>query len=126
MLSEIVENESASPVGGHYSASCTANGFVYISGQLPITHTGEVLAQETFAVQVNQVLVNLDACLEGAGVSRERLVNVRVYITDMALWPEFNRMYSEWIGRNRPSRAVAGVAELHYGSALEVEAVAAI
>lgn len=126
MFTEIVENSSISPVGGHYSPSCTANGFVYISGQLPITETGEILDKAPFEAQVTQVLVNIDACLTGAGVKRDRLVNVRVYITDMALWPEFNRIYSDWIGTYRPSRAVAGVAQLHYGAALEVEAVAAV
>lgn len=126
MLADIVENTSVAPAGGHYSPSCTVNGFVYISGQLPVTPSGEVITNQPFAAQVSQVLVNLDACLEGAGVTRERLVNVRVYITDIALWPEFNRIYSDWIGATRPSRAVAGVAQLHYGAAVEVEAVAAV
>lgn len=125
MFNDIVQNPSTSPVGGHYSPSCTVNGFVYISGQLPITAEGQVLADQPFSVQVSQVLQNLDACLSGAGVTRSRLVNVRVYITDMARWPEFNQAYSEWIGAARPSRAVAGVAQLHYGAAIEVEAVAA-
>jgi len=125
MLIDIVQNPSTSPVGGHYSPSCTVNGFVYISGQLPITEEGRVLADQSFADQVLQVLRNLDACLTGAGVTRSRLVNVRVFITDMEMWPEFNRVYSEWIGAARPSRAVAGVAQLHYGAAVEVEAVAA-
>lgn len=124
MITDIIQNPSTSPVGGHYSPSCTANGFVYISGQLPITEAGIVLSEEPFAVQVTQVLKNLDACLSGAGISRSRLVNVRVFITDMALWPEFNKIYSEWIGSARPSRAVAGVAQLHYGALVEVEAVA--
>lgn len=126
MLSEIVQNASDSPVGGHYSPSITANGFVYVSGQLPVSSNGEVLANAAFSDQVEQVFRNIDSCLAGAGVTRDRLVNVRVYITDMELWPEFNQLYSTWIGESRPSRAVAGVSELHYGAALEVEAVAVI
>ncbi|ECE6505458.1 RidA family protein, partial [Salmonella enterica subsp. salamae] len=39
-------------------------------------------------------------------------------------WPVFNKVYAEWIGEFRPSRAVAGVSELHYGAAVEVEAIA--
>ena len=70
------------------------------------------------------VLLNIDACLAGAGVSRQHLVSVRVYVTDINQWPTFNKIYGEWIGDFRPSRAVAGVAELHYGFALEVEAIA--
>ena len=56
--------------------------------------------------------------------SRQHLVSVRVYVTDINQWPTFNRIYGEWIGDSRPARAVAGVAELHYGFAVEIEAIA--
>lgn len=112
------------PPAGHYSASVTAGGFVFISGQLPITPAGEKKAGASFEEQTRVVLENIDACLTGAGVSRQHLVSVRVYVTDINLWPTFNALYTEWIGDSRPSRVVAGVAELHYGSAIEVEAIA--
>lgn len=101
-----------------------SRGFVFISGQLPITPHGEKKAGASFEEQTRQVLENVDACLKGAGVSRQHLVSVRVYVTDINQWPTFNDIYAEWIGDFRPSRVVAGVAELHYGSALEVEALA--
>lgn len=112
------------PPAGHYSASVTAGGFVFISGQLPVTRLGEKKSEASFDEQTRLVLANIDTCLEGAGVSRQHLVSVRVYVTDISLWPTFNEIYAEWIGDFRPSRVVAGVAELHYGSALEVEAIA--
>ncbi|MBJ7220369.1 MULTISPECIES: RidA family protein [unclassified Brenneria] len=126
MNTQIVINnaDNAPPPGGHYSHSCTAGGFVWISGQLPIKTTGEKQVAAPFEEQVRQVLSNLDACLVGAGVSRKELVSVRVYVTDISLWPAFNTLYADWIGDARPSRVVAGVSELHYGAAVEVEAVA--
>ncbi|HAT1612657.1 TPA: RidA family protein [Raoultella planticola] len=125
MTKEIILNSSQSfPPAGHYSPACTANGLVYISGQLPVTFHGESLADSPFDRQVRQVLENLDACLAGAGTSRSRLVQVRVYVTDIAQWPEFNRIYAEWIGDFRPARTVAGISELHHGSAVAVEAIA--
>ncbi|EMH1202842.1 RidA family protein [Serratia marcescens] len=125
MKDEVLYNASGGfPPAGHYSSSCTANGMVYISGQLPITFSGENLAGGSFALQVSQVLANLDACLDGAGVGRAQLVQVRVYLTNIDWWPTFNALYAEWIGEFRPARAVAGVSQLHYGAAVEVEAVA--
>ena len=122
---EIVLNGAESaPPAGHYSHSCSAGGFVWISGQLPVTPYGEIIAGAPFEEQVRQVLRNLDACLAGAGITRRELVSVRVFVTDIGLWPEFNNIYAEWIEDYRPSRAVAGVSELHYGAAVEVEAVA--
>ena len=126
MSADITLNSSAGsfPPAGHYSHSTTAGGFVFISGQLPVTFDGEKKADASFEDQTRLVLQNIDACLAGAGVSRQHLVSVRVYVTDMNQWPTFNKIYGEWIGDLRPSRAVAGVAELHYGFALEVEAMA--
>lgn len=126
MTHDIICNDAPDsfPPAGHYSSSCTAGGLVFISGQLPITPDGEKRADAAFEEQVKLVLQNIDACLHGAGTTRRRLVQVRVYITDMRLWPVFNQAYAEWIGDCRPARAVAGVAHLHYGAAVEVEAIA--
>jgi enamine deaminase RidA (YjgF/YER057c/UK114 family) len=85
---------------------------------------GKPLIERPFEQQAEQVLANVDACLEAAGTNRSRLLQVRVYVTDMNCWPTFNRIYADWIGECRPARAVAGVASLHYGLLLEIEAVA--
>ncbi|WP_227317344.1 RidA family protein [Cedecea davisae] len=114
---------SPAPVG-HYSHTTAAGGFVFISGQLPVTAEGEPQCDAPFKQQAALVLQNIEACLACAGVTKRHLVSVRVYITDISLWPLFNQIYAQWIGEHRPSRAVAGVAQLHYGAAIEVEAVA--
>lgn len=122
-LSCINSPELSAP-GGHYSHVCISGGMVYLSGQLPVNPQGIPLADRPFAEQVVQVLFNIDACLTASGSSRNKLVQVRIYITDMAQWPEFNRLYSQWIGGHRPARIVAGVSSLHFNSALEIEALA--
>lgn len=114
------------PPAGHYSHVVAHRGLAYISGQLPVTPEGGKLTQEPFAVQAEQVLRNVDACLAAAGSSRDRLVSVTVYVTDIRDWPTFDRLYAQWLGAHRPQRAVAGVKELHYGSAVEVHAIAAL
>lgn len=117
-------SNAISPPAGHYSHLSIGNGFVMISGQLPITSDGAHMANATFEEQTRQVLLNLDSCLQAAGISKQQLVQVRVYVTDIDQWPLFNRLYSQWLGEHRPARAVAGVAQLHYGCAVEVEAMA--
>jgi 2-iminobutanoate/2-iminopropanoate deaminase len=110
--------------GGHYSHAVTGNGFVFVSGQLPIAPDGAKLNDAPFERQAQQVLDNVAAALAGAGSAVERLVQVRVYVTDIASWPAFNTIYAQWIGASRPARAVVPVPELHYGFKIEVEAVA--
>lgn len=112
------------PPGGHYSHAVRAGGFVFISGQLPIAPDGRKLQDADFEAQTTQVLANVSAALESAGSSVDRLVQVRVYITDIELWPAFNALYATWAGDARPARAVVPVPQLHYGFKVEVEATA--
>ncbi|EFE55542.1 putative endoribonuclease L-PSP [Providencia rettgeri DSM 1131] len=109
---------------GHYSHCVTANGLVFISGQLPVDKLGNAVIDVSFQKQASLVLDNLQACLDAVNCSKAQLVQVRVYIADMENWPLFNQVYANWIGDHRPARAVAGVAELHFGAAIEIEAVA--
>jgi 2-iminobutanoate/2-iminopropanoate deaminase len=112
--------------GGHYSHAVVANGLVFVSGQLPIDASGKKLVDTAFEVQARQVLANVAGALEAAGSSVSCLVQVRVYVTDIALWPAFNAIYAEWAGASRPARAVVPVPMLHHGLLIEVEAVAMI
>lgn len=110
--------------GGHYSHVAVANGFVFVSGQLPITAQGDKLSEASFEVQAEQVLANVQAALESAGSSVAQLVQVRVYIVDVENWMSFNQIYARWAGEARPARAVVPVPQLHYGFRIEVEATA--
>lgn len=109
---------------GHYSHATRGAGLVFVSGQLPVAADGRVLHDAAFEVQARQVLDNVAAALAGAGSSVSRLLQVRVYITDIGLWPAFDALYAQWAGDARPARAVVPVPVLHYGCCLEIEAVA--
>lgn len=124
MRPQAVNPENHAPPGGHYSHGTIANGFVFVSGQLPITASGQKLTDASFAEQALQVLANVESVLAACGSGVDRLVQVRVYIDDMANWPQFDALYARWAGTSRPSRAVVPSGKLHYGLQLEVEAVA--
>ncbi|WP_019143142.1 RidA family protein [Noviherbaspirillum massiliense] len=121
-----INPEDMAPPGGHYSHAVVAGNLVFVSGQLPIRPDGVKLADASFEEQAKQVLANVAAALRSAGTSVERLVQVRVYVTDIASWPSFNAIYAAWAGASRPARAVVPVPELHYGFKIEVEAIAAL
>jgi 2-iminobutanoate/2-iminopropanoate deaminase len=126
MPAQIVQTNPATMAapGGHYSHAVSTNGFVYVSGQLPIAPDGTRLNDAPFEGQALQVLDNVAAALAGAGSAVSRLVQVRVYVTDIADWPVFDTLYAAWVGAARPARAVVPVPELHYGFKIEVEAIA--
>lgn len=112
------------PPAGHYSPTFVVGDLVFISGQLPIDRDGVPLADRPFAEQVAQVLENVRICLSSRGLTPRHLAQVRVYVSDIERWPEFDGLYARWIGDHRPARAVVPVPVLHHGVALEIEAVA--
>lgn len=120
--------------GGFYSHAVVGGGLVFISGQLPITSTGEKLNKHSFAQQAQQCLANVEAALVAAHSSKALLTQVRVYVTDIEDWPTFNQLYKQWLLTpttsatsevmiRPPSRCVVPVPVLHYGFAIEIEAV---
>lgn len=118
-------NRIAAP-GGHYSHAVIANNMIFLSGQLPITATGQKLVHATFAEQVYQTLTNISEVLETCNADVRHLVHVRVYIDDMENWGIFNSIYNAWVGEWKPARAVVPVSTLHYGLKVEVEALASL
>lgn len=112
------------PPRGHYSHAVRAAGLVFVSGELPVAADGRLLNDASFEEQARQVLANVGAALRAAGSSVDKLVQVRVYVTDVEQWPAFNAIYAAWCGDARPARVVVPVPQLHYGFQVEVEATA--
>ncbi|WP_407519506.1 RidA family protein [Methylobacterium oryzisoli] len=110
---------------GHYSQATAWRDLVFVSGQLAPRRDGTPTADQPFEVQVRQALANLLAILAEAGCGPERVLRVTVYIVGVEHWPAFNRIYAEVFGEAKPARTVVPVPELHHGSLVEVEAIAA-
>lgn len=121
-----VNPASLSIPGGHYSHASVANGFVFVSGQLPVTPAGTQLVDAPFEAQALQVLANVQAALEAAGSSIGQLVQVRVYLDGVENWPAFDAVYARWAGDAKPARAVVPTGPLHFGFKVEVEAVGVV
>lgn len=111
---------------GHYSHAARVGDLLFLSGQLPLDETGTPRTDLDLEGQARQVFANLDEVLRAAGASRDDLAQVRVYVTDVELWPRVDAVYREWLGDHRPARCVVPVPALHWGALLEVEAVAEV
>ena len=109
---------------GHYSPGYQIGNMLFISGQLPLEKGKSPDPTMSFEAQTRLVLANIRTVLQAAGGDLTDIAKVNVYITDGALWPEFNRIYAEIFGAHKPARAVVPVPSLNYGMKLEVEAVA--
>ncbi len=111
--------------GGHYSPGVIHGGLVYVSGQLPFPPGDTERRLGSVAEQAEQALRNVEGVLNAAGTSLSRVIQMTIYISDGDDWGEVNEVYSRILGDHRPARAVVPVNPLHFGAAIEIQAVAA-
>jgi 2-iminobutanoate/2-iminopropanoate deaminase len=122
----VVRTESApAPFqGAPYSQAVAANGFVFVSGQLPLRPGETELMDGGIAEQTEQVFANLSAILEEAGSGLDRLVKTTVFLQNLDDFAGMNEVYARHVGDNPPARSTVEVARLPSSVLVEIEAVA--
>jgi 2-iminobutanoate/2-iminopropanoate deaminase len=111
---------------GHYSPAVVHNGLIFVSGQLPMNHqTGEV---ETGAIekQTELALRNVEAILLEANSDLNHVLQMTIYVSGMEDWGKVNEVYKQILGEHKPARAIVPVKDLHFGTKIEIQAIAAV
>ncbi len=122
---KFVITESSRKRNAPYSPGVIHQGILYVSGQLALVpETGKV-PEGGVREHARQALANLDEVLRCAGVPKEQVLQCRIYTPDVSWWDEINMEYTAYFGDHRPARVVVPTGPLHYGSLVEIEAMAA-
>ncbi len=119
-----IETPNAPFPAGHYSQAVEYNDLIFISGQLPVNPLSNDKVLGPIGEQTLQVLKNLEAILEAAGSDLQHVLKTTIYISDISLWDEVNKVYASFFRDHKPARAVVPTKELHFGFKLELEAMA--
>ena len=96
--------------GGNYSPGIIVADTLYISGQAGEDANGKIAAD--FDAEVKQALTSIEAVLKAGGMSPADVVSVQVYLTDGALFPRMNAVYTGFFKEPRPTRTTVVVAKL--------------
>lgn len=126
MKKKQVQTDRAPKAIGPYSQGIVANGFVFVSGQIPIDPATAELNTGTIDEQTRLVLKNLGAVLEAAGSSYENVVKATVFLQDMNDFAKMNAVYGEFFPAPYPARAAVQVARLPRDVKVEIEAIALV
>lgn len=114
-MSEIVRRQA----GSRMSQSVTHNGTVWLAGQ--VSDAGPSVAEQT-----QGILDKIDGLLAEAGSSKSRLLQVTIWLADMADFAEMNAVWDAWIDpANPPARACGESALARPEIRVEIIAVAA-
>jgi 2-iminobutanoate/2-iminopropanoate deaminase len=121
---DMIETKNAPAPIGPYSQAIRANGFIFVSGQIPVCPDTGLIAEGGIEVQALQVMKNLSAILKAAGSGLDRVVKTTVFLSNLDDFSGFNGVYAECFENNKPARATVQVARLPKEALLEIEAIA--
>jgi len=123
MEKKILSTEKAPAPVGPYSQAVIAGDFIFAAGQLGIDpQSGELF--EGIEAQTRQVLTNLNAVLEEAGSSLDRVVKATIFLAHVEDFAAMNAIYAEFFPLQPPARSTVEVAQLPRGALVEIEVIA--
>jgi len=123
-MREAIATNDAPKAIGPYSQAIKANGFVFISGQIPLDPATQQLIQGDVAAQTERVLQNLSGILKAAGSSMQQVVRCGVFLKSMSDFADMNEVYSRYFNQNPPARSTVEVARLPKDVLVEIDVIA--
>ncbi len=122
-MKKVIATDKAPGAIGPYSQAIEANGILFISGQLPIEPVTGELAQGA-TEQARQSLENVKSILESAGLTMAHVVKTTVFLKDMSLFADMNKVYETYFDGQYPARSAFAVKELPKDALIEIECIA--
>ncbi len=121
-----IQPENQPQPKGHYSPGIEHNGLIYVSGQLPMTLDTREPFTGSIEEQTELALRNVEAVLKASGSDLSGVIQMTIYVSDMELWGRVNETYARVMGDHRPARAIVPVKDLHFGTKIEIQAIASL
>jgi reactive intermediate/imine deaminase len=103
-----------------FSDAVRVGDTLYLSGQLGIGAEGKL--PDGIEAQTKQALENIGAILKRAGLGYQDVFHCTAMLSDMKLWPDFNKVYVTYFPEGkRPARSAFGASGLALGALVELE-----
>ena len=118
-----VQTDDAPKAIGPYSQAVQVDGWLYASGQLPMTPAGDMV-QGDIEAQTEQVFNNIEAILKAAGGSLSQVVKATVFVQDLNDFVRLNAVYERRFAGHKPARSTVEVARLPRDARVEIEIIA--
>tara|TARA_B100001029_G_C14725525_1_gene267453 strand:+ start:123 stop:497 length:375 start_codon:yes stop_codon:yes gene_type:complete len=120
---KIIETDNAPKAIGTYSQAVKVNGFLFISGQIPLDPSTMNLV-EGIENQINQVFENINQILKADGMDFSNVVKLSVLLEDLSYFEKVNEIMANIFSKPYPARAAYEVSKLPKGSSVEIETIA--
>lgn len=121
---ETIHTDNAPLAIGPYSQAIKTNGFVFLSGQIPLVPETMQIVEGDVQAQTERVFANIAAVLSAAGSALDKVVKTTVFLADMNDFTAMNEVYARYFGDHRPARSTVEAARLPRDVRVEIEVIA--
>ena len=122
-MKQVIRTGSAPAAIGPYSQALAVDGWLWVSGQIPLDPASGELVSGDIEAATRRVLDNLKAVIEAAGAGLGDVVRVTMYLTDLGRFDTVNAIYAEYFNDTPPARVCIEVSGLPKGAEVEIDAV---
>ncbi|MBK8847338.1 MAG: RidA family protein [Bacteroidetes bacterium] len=121
---KIIFTEQAPKPIGPYSQAVLIGNTIYVSGQIAIIPETGAMALDNIIEETTQVMKNITAVLDAAGMSLAQVVKTSIFLKDMNSFAQVNEVYGSFFSKNFPARETVQVARLPKDVNVEISVVA--
>ena len=122
-MKKIIATKDAPPAIGPYSQAIPHGDLLFVSGQIALDPQTGNLVEGDIEAQTGQVLKNIAAIIDAAGMTLQDVVKCTCFLKDMSDFAKFNAVYEKYFGQSLPARETVEVARLPKDVMVEVSAI---
>lgn len=123
-MKKIVATDHAPAAIGPYSQAIRSGSMLFCAGQIPLDPKSGQIVSEDIAGQTKQVLENISAILQAAGLNFGHVVKTTIFLISMSDFQTVNEIYGSYFRENPPARSTVAVSALPRGAKVEIEVIA--
>ncbi|WP_448529020.1 RidA family protein [Raineya sp.] len=122
MSKKVIFSENAPAPIGPYSQAVLAGNLLFISGQIALKEG--IMVQDTIQAETHQVMRNILAILQEAGMDFGNVVKSTIFVKDLNNFQAINEVYGSYFGENPPARETVEVSRLPKDANVEISCIA--
>jgi len=123
---QMINTEKAPKAIGPYSQAIKFENLLFISGQIAINPQTNQLINAGIEEQTKQVMENIKAILQEAGLTFDNVIKTTIYLKDINDFAKVNEIYGSYFKEHKPARATVEVSRLPKDALIEIEVIAGI
>ncbi|MCB9203098.1 MAG: RidA family protein [Flavobacteriales bacterium] len=124
-MNQKIETTNAPSAIGPYSQAILANGFLFISGQIPINPKTEEI-ETGIENQTHQVMKNILEILKASDLNFSNVIKSSIFIKNMSDFSIINEIYASYLSNPFPARETVEVSNLPKNVDIEISVIASI